>query len=1184
MKARKLFALLLVVCMVVSLFPAVYAAEEAEVTFWDLKNTENVSTEELAITVDGEATKVTHYNGYYYNENEENTLTVGPGKYGPGGDRDDCQISIYVPEGATEDSAVMFLIENGSWAQTGYKKVIAEGQEFDSTGNDRVALALAYDMIVVSYGARCRGSVDKETGEIYIHAPQMVADTKAAIRYVKYNIGLGNIPGDADKVIISGHSGGGALTAIIAATGNSPDFDEYLVNAAPASDDVLATMSSAPITDLAYADFAYEWTFGDYRTELPDFLSYKEKGCDLELSAALAARYVPYVESMFGLTEEEYTAKIAEIFAASVQHEIDLVEEFQFSDIRPETDERGFFTLDENGDVASFDLDAYTKWLVNNASQGAYPGNEMKGVIAFNGEKVDGGYMRNENNLWGAADQVASVAYEELWEKANLEAMGIDAYESWDAFWAAEGEMLAKQMKSVSVMPYLTGSDDAWYLEGVETSDECDVAPYWFIRHGMGDADTSYAPVVSLMLAAEAKAEDVNAYFGWERSHNGGGNTYYQEFFQWIEDKGIIGDPFSVEYAEEANTLNITVDGEAVTVERYNDYYYSAAEGDTTSVGPGKYGPGGDRDDCQLSIYVPDGATAESGVMFLIENGSWAQTGFKEVIADGQAFDSTQNDRVALALAHDMIVVSYGARCRGSVDAEGNRIHAPQMVVDTKAAIRYVKYNIEQGLIPGDADKVIISGHSGGGALTAIIAATGNSPDFDEYLVNAAPASDDVLATMSSAPITDLAYADFAYEWTFGDYRTELPDFLSYKEKGCDLELSAALAAKYVPYVESMFGLTEEEYTAKIAEIFAASVQHEIDLAEEFQFSDIRPETDERGFFTLDENGDVASFDLDAYTKWLVNNASQGAYPGNEMKGVIAFNGEKVDGGYMRNENNLWGAADQVASVAYEELWEKANLEAMGIDAYESWDAFWAAEGEMVAKQMKSVSVMPYLTGSDDAWYLEGVETSDESDVAPYWFIRHGMGDADTSYATVASLIMAVEEKAEHVNAYFGWERSHNGGGNTYYAEFFQWMEDEGVLADPDLEVALSSQAITVKGEAVEAEIYNINGNNYFKLRDIAALLVGTHAEFGVDFDNEAKEVYIDTDGKYEAVGGELEAAGDKSETCVVSKFAIIVDGEAVDVAVYNIGGNNYFKLRDLASVVGFTVDYDAASRTIEIL
>ena len=579
MKAKKLLAFLLVIAMVASLVPMAFAAE-AKVEFWDLRNTENVSKEELAITVDGEATKVTRYNGHYYDKDEKGTLTVGPGKYGPGGDRDDCQLSIYVPEGADKNSAVMFLIENGSWAQTGFKEVIAEGQAFDSTKNDRVALALAHDMVVVSYGARCRGSVDAEGN--YIHAPQMVVDTKAAIRYVKYNIGLGTIPGDADKVIISGHSGGGALTAIIAASGNSADFDEYLVNAAPATDDVLAIMSSAPITDLAYADFAYEWTFGDYRDELPDFLSYKEKGCDMELSAALAARYVPYVESMFGLSEEEYTAKIEEIFAASVQHELDLAEEFQFGEIRPESDERGLFTLDDKGNVASFDLEAYTEWLVKNASQGAYPGNEMKGVIAFNGEKVDGGYMRNENNLWGAADQVASVAYEELWDKANLEAMGIDAYESWDKFWAAEGEMLAKQMKSVSVMPYLTGTDDAWYLEGVKTAEESDVAPYWFIRHGMGDADTSYATVVSLMLAVEEKAEDVNAYFGWERSHNGGGNTYYLEFFQWLEDKGV----FAAE--KEEKFADVAADAWYA-----DEVAYVVAEGLMNGVGDNKFAPSG---------------------------------------------------------------------------------------------------------------------------------------------------------------------------------------------------------------------------------------------------------------------------------------------------------------------------------------------------------------------------------------------------------------------------------------------------------------------------------------------------------------------------------------------------------------------------------------------------------------
>ncbi|MBE7018237.1 MAG: hypothetical protein E7420_08875, partial [Ruminococcaceae bacterium] len=604
-----------------------------------------------------------------------------------------------------------------------------------------------------------------------------------------------------------------------------------------------------------------------------------------------------------------------------------------------------------------------------------------------------------------------------------------------------------------------------WYLEGADASgDKADIAPNWFIRHGMGDADTSYAVVASLILAVEEAAEgEVNAYFGWERNHNGGGNTYYQEFFQWMEDNGWISDDsytfWDLRNTENVSTaeLAITVDGEAAAVTRYWGHYYGGGEDNQLTVGPGMYGPKGERDDLQINIYVPENAADDAAVMFLLNNGSWAQNGFPEdTIVDGGEYDSTGSDRVALALKHGMIVVSYGARCRGSVaiDDPAEFVgHSPATIADTKAAIRYVKYNIGLGNIPGDADKVVISGHSGGGALGSIIASTGNSSDFDEYLVNAAPATDDVFAVMASAPITDLAYADFAYEWTFKDYRADAPyEALSYDAYGEDMmALSEALAAKYVTYVKDMFGLSEEEYTAKIAEIFAASVQHELDLDAQFQYSDIRPETDDRGWFELGADGKVVSFDLEAYTAWLIQNAgiNKELYAGNELKGIMAFNSEGMKNGYNRNENNLWGTTAQRYSIAYPELWDMlADPAAIGVDQYADWDEFWAAEGALVGKQMKMVSVMPYLTGSDNMWYLEGADASgDKADIAPNWFIRHGMGDADTSYAVVASLILAVEEAAEgEVNAYFGWERSHNGGGNTYYQEFFQWMEDNGWL------------------------------------------------------------------------------------------------------------------------------------------
>ena len=49
--------------------------------------------------------------------------------------------------------------------------------------------------------------------------------------------------------------------------------------------------------------------------------------------------------------------------------------------------------------------------------------------------------------------------------------------------------------------------------------------------------------------------------------------------------------------------------------------------------------------------------------------------------------------------------------------------------------------------------------------------------------------------------------------------------------------------------------------------------------------------------------------------------------------------------------------------------------------------------------------------------------------------------------------------------------------------------------AAPELKVGLSKQEFFVKNEAVEIEAYNINGNNYVKLRDVGKLV-----DFGVEY------------------------------------------------------------------------------------
>ena len=133
--------------------------------------------------------------------------------------------------------------------------------------------------------------------------------------------------------------------------------------------------------------------------------------------------------------------------------------------------------------------------------------------------------------------------------------------------------------------------------------------------------------------------------------------------------------------------------------------------------------------------------------------------------------------------------------------------------------------------------------------------------------------------------------------------------------------------------------------------------------------------------------------------------------------------------------------------------------------------------------------------------------------------------------------------------------------------------------------VAVSPQNLSVDGIDADCDKYNIDGSNYFKLRDLAQLLSKTNSRFSVAFDAQSNAVTIVSGKEYIPVGGELERGQDQSRTAAVSKQSVLINGEATDrLSIYNIGGNNYFKLRDLGDALGFTVDYDADSNTAIVL
>ena len=128
----------------------------------------------------------------------------------------------------------------------------------------------------------------------------------------------------------------------------------------------------------------------------------------------------------------------------------------------------------------------------------------------------------------------------------------------------------------------------------------------------------------------------------------------------------------------------------------------------------------------------------------------------------------------------------------------------------------------------------------------------------------------------------------------------------------------------------------------------------------------------------------------------------------------------------------------------------------------------------------------------------------------------------------------------------------------------------------------VSSARVVVDGTPVAAAAYEIEGSNYFKLRDLAVAFTGTDAAFDVEWDDAAQTVTL-TAGAYVPVGGELEPLTGGSQTATRATADVYVEGMPLVGKAYEIAGNHYFKLRDLCFMLGVSVAWDDAAQTITI-
>lgn len=187
---------------------------------------------------------------------------------------------------------------------------------YGSQNNSAAAATYAADgYINVSCGNRGKqDTVTDEAGNTYYtgDAPSCLVDQKAAARYVKYNILLGNLPGNVDYFVSTGGSGGGAHAVMFAATGDNPDYYDYLIEVGAVgvyqyedgtytttvtidgtdyqlSDGAWGCIAYSPITSLAEADMALAFEY--YLDAEYDFST----AFQAQLSEYLSESYMEYI-------------------------------------------------------------------------------------------------------------------------------------------------------------------------------------------------------------------------------------------------------------------------------------------------------------------------------------------------------------------------------------------------------------------------------------------------------------------------------------------------------------------------------------------------------------------------------------------------------------------------------------------------------------------------------------------------------------------------------------------------------------------------------------------------------------------------------------------------------------------------------------------------------------------------
>lgn len=156
--------------------------------------------------------------------------------------------------------------------------------------------------------------------------------------------------------------------------------------------------------------------------------------------------------------------------------------------------------------------------------------------------------------------------------------------------------------------------------------------------------------------------------------------------------------------------------------------------------------------------------------------------------------------------------------------------------------------------------------------------------------------------------------------------------------------------------------------------------------------------------------------------------------------------------------------------------------------------------------------------------------------------------------------------------------------GDNYVQIFVKVINPSKNIKDSQkLKATPISSKVIVDGNEISFDAYTIEGNNYFKLRDLATVVSETEKEFEVTWDGEKNAINLISNKTYTLLGGEMTKGDGKPKTPVLNTSIIYKDGKELKLTAYTINGSNYFKLRDIAEAFDIGVTWDSNTKTIGI-